>query len=76
MNAVDTNVLIYVNDPQVLRKQAIAAQVVKDLDAGVSIQLSEYPNAFSTISASIRSRSVHDGNFKIAPVSALVAIAA
>ncbi len=35
MNAVDTNVLIYVNDPRDLRKQAIAAQVVKDLDAGM-----------------------------------------
>jgi predicted nucleic acid-binding protein len=35
MNAVDTNVLIYVNDSRDLRKQAIAAQVVKDLDAGV-----------------------------------------
>ncbi len=32
MNAVDTNVLIYANDPRDLRKQAIAAGLVTDLD--------------------------------------------
>ena len=35
MNAVDTNVLIYANDPRDLRKQAIAAGLVKDLDDAV-----------------------------------------
>ena len=35
MNAVDTNVLIYANDPRDPRKQAIAELVVDELDAGV-----------------------------------------
>ena len=32
MNAVDTNVLIYANDPRDPRKQAIATSLVEDLD--------------------------------------------
>lgn len=35
MNAVDTNVLIYVHDPRDERKQAIAGQVVESLTDGV-----------------------------------------
>jgi predicted nucleic acid-binding protein len=34
MNAVDTNVLIYANDPRDPRKQTIAAGLVRDLDDG------------------------------------------
>jgi predicted nucleic acid-binding protein len=35
MNAVDTNVLIYANDPRDSRKYAIAIRLVEDLDDGV-----------------------------------------
>ena len=35
MNAVDTNVLIYANDPRDPRKLAIATRLVEDLDDGV-----------------------------------------
>lgn len=37
MNAVDTNVLVYVDDPSDLRKQRIAATVVDSLQDGVLI---------------------------------------
>jgi predicted nucleic acid-binding protein len=35
MNAVDTNILIYVNDPRDLVKQRIAISVVSDLTEGI-----------------------------------------
>jgi predicted nucleic acid-binding protein len=37
MNAVDTNILIYVNDPRDLSKQAIAASLISSLTDGVLI---------------------------------------
>ena len=37
MNAVDTNVLIYVNDPRDPAKQAIAASLISSLSEGVLI---------------------------------------
>jgi predicted nucleic acid-binding protein len=37
MNAVDTNILIYVNDPRDLTKQAIAVSLVSSLTDGVLI---------------------------------------
>jgi predicted nucleic acid-binding protein len=35
MNAVDTNVLVYANDPRDPRKQAIAGTLMEDMDNGV-----------------------------------------
>jgi predicted nucleic acid-binding protein len=35
MNAVDTNILIYVNDPRDLVKQRVAISVVSDLTEGI-----------------------------------------
>jgi predicted nucleic acid-binding protein len=37
MNAVDTNILIYINDPRDLAKQAIAISLVSSLTEGVLI---------------------------------------
>jgi hypothetical protein len=35
MNAVDTNILVYANDPRDPRKQTIAGTLMEDLDDGV-----------------------------------------
>ena len=37
MNAVDTNVLIYVHDPRDRRKQAIASDLVENLSDGLLV---------------------------------------
>ncbi len=39
MNAVDTNILIYVNDPRDPQKQAIAGSLISSLTEGVLIFL-------------------------------------
>lgn len=35
MNAIDTNILIYVNDPRDLRKQSVAISLISNLVEGV-----------------------------------------
>lgn len=35
MNAVDTNILVYANDPRDPRKQAIAGTLLEDIDDGI-----------------------------------------
>ena len=39
MNAVDTNILIYVNDPRDPLKQKIAASLIPSLTEGVLVDL-------------------------------------
>ena len=56
MNAVDTNILIYVHDRRNVRKQVIAESLVRTLPQGVLLwQVAcEYISAFDQISQGIR----------------------